>query len=413
MKAITIIGMGDDGCNGISSRAMSIATRAQVLAGGERHLAFFPQFEGKRIIIKNELTKIVEEIVESANENTVCVLASGDPLFYGVGPLIAKKAGMEHVEFIPSPSSVQLAFSKVGIKWDDATVISLHGKPLQGLVAKIQRFSKVALLTDDKNAPNVIARHMLLYQESGWKAYVCENLTGLNERVREFALSNLAATEDFSVLNVVILIRDDAHFKAPPLMPHFGEDEYAKRMPKNGLITKKEVRVLSLAALHLRSDSTVWDIGAGSGSMAIEASKIASFGKTFAIEIDPEGVEICKDNALTHRADNVEVIAGRAPEALVALPNPDAVFVGGSKGSLAKIIHLCLDRLNSGGRIVVNAVTLDNVAEAHKSFKDRGIFPEMVMVQASRGSKLAHYMRYDAHNPIHIFSATKPETNHD
>jgi precorrin-6Y C5,15-methyltransferase (decarboxylating) len=166
--------------------------------------------------------------------------------------------------------------------------------------------------------------------------------------------------------------------------------------------------MLSLAALALAPDAIVWDIGAGSGSVSIEAGLLAPRGRVYAIEIDPEGVELCRDNARTHGTDNVRVIHGRAPAALEGLEAPDAIFVGGSKGSMDEIVGVALDRLRPGGRLVVNAVTLENVAESYSALKSRGITPEVTMVQIARGAPLAHYQRYEALNPIHIVSATKP-----
>ena len=190
-------------------------------------------------------------------------------------------------------------------------------------------------------------------------------------------------------------------------MSFLHEDAFAKRMPKKGLITKREVRLLSLAQLEIRPDSVVWDIGAGSGSVGIEAAMLAPRGRVFAIEVDPEGVSLCRENALAHGVDNLRVIAGRAPEALEGLDAPDAVFVGGSKGSMRDIIDVAFKRLREGGRLVVNAITLDNVAEAYQAFRSRGIVPDVTLLNVSRGEPLARYLRYEALNPIHIFAASK------
>jgi precorrin-6Y C5,15-methyltransferase (decarboxylating) len=128
----------------------------------------------------------------------------------------------------------------------------------------------------------------------------------------------------------------------------------------------------------------------------------------YAVEVDPEGVAICRENARAHGADNVVVVAGRAPEALAELEAPDAVFVGGSKGSMEDIVAVALDRLKPGGRLVVNAITLDNVGEAYRVLRGRGLTPEVTLLNIARGEPLAQYLRYEALNPIHIFAVTKP-----
>ncbi len=412
-RAVIVVGIGEDGCIGLSARAAGAVAAAQVLVGGERQLAFFPQFTGERIVLKGGLGASLERIAELAEDRNVCVLASGDPLFFGVGALIVRRLGAEHVEILPQPSSVQAAFARVGLPWQDATFLSVHGRPLEGVATRLRRAAKAALLTDDENSPARIAAHLVTYgvAADAWRAWVCEDLGGASERVTAYEdLPALATvTEGFAPLNVLLLVRRDAAWRAPPAFPFLHEDAFAKRMPKKGLITKREVRALSLAELRLAEDAVVWDVGAGSGSVAIEAALLAPAGRVFAIEIDPEGVDICRDNARLHGADNLRVVHGLAPAALAELPDPDAVFVGGSKGAMDELIAIALERLRPGGRLVVNAVTLDNVAEAYQAFRRREILPEVTLVNVSRGEPLARYLRYEAQNPIHVFSVAKPD----
>lgn len=406
-RAVTVIGIGDDGCASLTSRAASAVARAAVLVGGERHLAFFPQFGGERVILKGGLDAALDRVAELAEERDVCVVASGDPLFFGIGVRLVGRLGAEHVEILPAPSSVQWAFAKAGIPWEDADVVSVHGRGAQGFVARVRRSAKVAVLTDGESSPARLAARLLEYGDRAWRPWVCERLAGPGERVRTMPLERLAETHDVDPLNVLLLVRP-AGWRAPPAIPYLPEDAFAKRMPKNGLITKREVRMLSIAALGLDERSIVWDIGAGSGSVAIEAATIAGRGRVYAVEVDPEGAAICRENARTHGTDNVVVVEGRAPEALVGLEAPDAVFVGGSKGSMQPIIDGALTALCTGGRLVVSAVTLENVSEAYAAFRARGLDPEVTLVQVSRGVPLARYQRYEALNPIHLIAVAKP-----
>lgn len=406
--AVTLLGIGDDGCASLSARATNAIARAQVLAGGERHLAFFPRFQGERIVLKNGIKQALERIANLADEHNVCILASGDPLFFGVGALVIRRLGAAHVQVLPQPTSMQWAFGKVGLNWDDASFISLHGRSRIGFLTRLKRVSKAGIFTDEENSPPQLAAWMLEHGEIAWKAWLCENLAGPGERVREFALPDLAACGDVHPLNVLILLRSDPAWRMPPSIPFIHEDQFAKRMPKKGLITKREVRLLSLAVMRVRADSVVWDIGAGSGSVAIEAALLAREGRVYAIEADPEGVAICRENIRQHAVDNVEVIEGRAPEALGGLETPDAVFVGGSKGSMEDILDLVLDRLREGGHVVANAITLENASEIYAAFRRRGIVPDVTLLQVSRAEPLARYLRYEALNPIQIFAAAKP-----
>jgi precorrin-6Y C5,15-methyltransferase (decarboxylating) len=406
-RAVYVVGIGDDGCKGLTSRAMDAIARARVLVGGERRLAFFPEFTGERIVIKGGVSQVLDRVAELAGEQTVCVLASGDPMFFGIGARVVAKCGAAHVEVIPQPSSVAWAFARAGIPSDDATILSLHGRSREGLLTRLKRLSKVALFTDDENSPARIAAYLIEHGETGFTAWVGENLAGPGERTRSFTLADLAESRDIGPLNVMILVRDRP-FRPPPAISFLHEDAFAKRMPKKGLITKREVRLLSLAMLGIRPDSVVWDIGAGSGSVAIEAALLAPNGRVYAVEVDPEGVEICRENVRTHAVDNVRIVAGRAPDALADLEAPDAVFVGGSKGSLDEIVDAAWEKLSPGGRIVVNAITLENAGEAYQAFRRRGVVPEVTLLQVSRAEPLAHYLRYEALNPIQIFAAQKP-----
>jgi len=303
---------------------------------------------------------------------------------------------------------MQWAFARAGLKWDDAAFVSLHGRSSEGFLTSLKGQAKVAIFTDEKNSPSVLAQWMVEHGETAWEAWVCENLGGPDEKVRRFDVVALAACQDIGPLNVLLLVRSGPSWRAPATIPFLHEDQFAKRMPKKGLITKREVRLLSLAAMGIRPDSVVWDIGAGSGSVSIEAALLAPKGLVYAIEVDPEGVEICRENLLVHAVDNVRVIAGRAPEALTDLEAPDAVFIGGSKGSMEEIIDVVMDRLKPGGRLVVNAITLENVAETYQTLRKRGLVPEVTLLQVSRAEPLAHYLRYESLNPIQIFAVEKP-----
>ena len=406
--AVSVVGIGDDGCASLTSRGASAVARAEVLVGGERQLAFFPQFTGERLVVKSNLDGLLRHVAALSDEHTVCVLASGDPLFFGIGAKVAAAVGGDHVEFLPAPSSIQWAFARARLPWDDAAVLSVHGRALAGLATRLRGLSKAAVLTDAENGPRRMAEHLLAHGVTDLRTWVCEHLGGPGERVRSLSLEELARTDDIAPLNVLLLVRTDVDWRPPPSIPFLHEDTFAKRMPKNGLITKREVRLLSLGALALRPDAVVWDVGAGSGSVSVEAAMLAPRGQVHAVEVDPEGVALCRENARAHGVDNVHVVEGRAPEALSGLPAPDAVFIGGSKGSLDAIVAASLSALRPGGRLVVNAVTLENVAEAYAAFRARGLEPEVTLVQIARGVALARYQRYEALNPIHLLAVEKP-----
>lgn len=409
MKPITIVGILDNGCKSLSSYAWEKIIHSQILVGGERHLSFFPDYPGKKIPIKNGLSKVIEEIEKEHYENNICVLASGDPLFFGIATLLIKKFGFDNIEIIPNLSVIQLAFSKIGLKWDDASFLSVHGKSLFGISTKLLKTNKAILLTDPESTPQKIAQYLLEYNHTGWKIWVCENLYGPEERIQEFSIHTLANTKQtFSDLNVLVFYKESIN----PVIRNLHEDEYAKRIPLKGLITKKEIRALTIMQMNLKHTDCIWDIGAGSGSIAIESAYIAHNGKAYAIEMDEESIEFCKENSKQHGIDNIHIVHGKAPEILKEIvDDPDVVFIGGSKGSLQSILDYCYSRLKPEGRIIVNAITFENIIETYQYLNNHHIDFDVIQVSINRGVPLAKYKRYEAQNPIHIFTIVKGKKN--
>jgi precorrin-6Y C5,15-methyltransferase (decarboxylating) len=187
--------------------------------------------------------------------------------------------------------------------------------------------------------------------------------------------------------------------------PGLPEEVFDQRKPKVGLITKREIRVLSLARLAIRSDSLIWDIGAGSGSVSIEAANLASRGRVFAVEKNAEDVDIIRGNVARFRVPHVEVVHAKAPDGLEALPDPDAVFVGGSGGAMREILEIAATRLRPAGRIVVNAITLDNLHEAVTAMRELGLAHEAILVSIARSKPLLGMMSFEALNPVYVVSA--------
>lgn len=403
-RAVTVVGIGADGCAGLTSRAAGAVAQARVLAGGARHLAFFSQFQGERVVLGKDLDGALARIAALADEAPVCVLASGDPLFFGIGARLLRHLPREDLEFLPHPTSAQWAFARAGVPWGDAAWLSLHGRGREGLATRLRRMRKVALLTDAESSPPGIARHLLDHGVRDLQAILCEDLAGPAERLRRLSLEELAAVPEVAPLNVLLLVRPEG-WAPPSVIPYLPDDAFEKR---RGLLTKREVRLLALGALQLREESVVWDVGAGCGSVAVEAALLASAGRCYAVEHDPECLAYARTNARTHGADNVRLVAGRAPAALEPLEAPDAVFVGGSGGELAAILDLALARLRPGGRLVVSAVTLETLEEARRVLARAGAAPAVLLAGFARSATLAGRTRLAPLSPIHLVSAVKP-----
>lgn len=413
---VYIIGMGDDGTKGLSQITLGIIEKADLLFGGERHLSFFPDFNGDKIATKSNLKEIADLIKRNLGTRKMVVLASGDPNFYGIAKYLMSKLGKEAFEILPAISSMQLAFARAKESWDDAVLVSVHGRPIQAIIELVRPSSKIGILTDDEHTPSEIARIFMEHGLKGYQAFVCENLGGEDERVTETLLERLPEMQ-FSSLNVLILkkIGEDrqpgSQSDSCPVQTkyRFGipEDEFECMKPRRGLITKTEVRVISLSKMALQKDSVVWDIGAGSGSVSIESALLAPMGRVYAIEKDEEDVAIIHQNLAKFRTPNVRVIHGRAPEALVDLEPPDAVFIGGSGGGMEKILTVCLERIKPGGRLVVNLATIENLSETYGYFKERKIKTDVSQVQVSRGSPILNLTRFEAFNPVFVIAVKK------
>ncbi|MEH7479741.1 precorrin-6y C5,15-methyltransferase (decarboxylating) subunit CbiE [Neobacillus drentensis] len=399
MASIKMIGIGDEGKVSLLPMYEKWINESELLIGGKRQLSFFPEFAGEKIAIEGGLSSLVERL-QSGTRNIV-ILASGDPLFYGIGSYLSSKIDLD---IYPYLSSIQLAFARMKERWQDAYFTSVHGRSIKGLAQRVDGKKTVAILTDTENSPNKIAQYLLSFGMTEYEAFVGENLGSDKERCRWFTLNEMQ-DEEFSPLNVVILKKKG---ESPHWPIGIDDAEFIQRKPDKGLITKKEIRTLSISALRLKEDSTVWDIGTCTGSVAIEAAKIAREGQVFAIEKNEGDLENCKQNLAKFRVD-ATLVHGKAPEGLDTFPDPDAVFIGGTAGGMEDILDICCSRLKACGRIVLNAVTIENLSEAMMTFKERGYETNITLAQISRSKPILNLTRFDALNPIYIIEAWRKE----
>ncbi|MCM3003701.1 precorrin-6y C5,15-methyltransferase (decarboxylating) subunit CbiE [Priestia koreensis] len=394
---IKVIGIGDSGVASILPTYQQWIDESELLVGGERMLDFFPNFQGEKRSITSGLSSLVEELKNETRQTVV--LASGDPLFYGIGSYLSKKLP---IELYPSVSSIQLAFARIGEGWQDATMISVHGRSMTGLAQKIDGQKKIVLLTDHENSPSIIAKYLLSYGMDEYEMFVGENLGGEKERTGWWTLTD-ACEHSFSPLNVVVLKQVK---NGPVWSLGIDDHEFYQRKPEKGLITKKEVRTLSVSALELTDTSVVWDVGTCTGSVAIEAARISRHGSVYAIEKNEGDLANCYLNMHKFRTDFTAVL-GKAPDRLQEFPDPDAVFIGGTAGDMNGILDQSCERLKPNGRIVLNAVTIENMMDAVRGFKERGFAVDIMLIQASRSKPILNLTRFDALNPIYIITARR------
>lgn len=349
----------------------------------------------------------------------VVVLATGDPLCFGIAGALIEKLGRERVVVLPHLSSLQLAAARLGLPWQDAKLVSVHAADagewtpgarhdhgLAPLLRALTRHDKLLCLTSPANDPARIAR-LLLAAGLGevFRIDVAARLASPDEAVFADLDPADVAGRDFPQPNVVALRR-----VVPRVVrPAFGveDHEYVQRQPEKGLLTKFEVRAVSLAKLRLTPAALVWDIGAGAGTVGLEAAQLCPDGHCYAIEKNPADAANARENARRFGVFNYTLVEAKAPEFLDAWPDPDAVFIGGSGGELAALIALCLQRLKPGGTLVMNFVTFENLAIATAALKAAGVVWEIVQLSAARSQPILDLHRLAAQNPVWIVVATK------
>jgi precorrin-6B C5,15-methyltransferase / cobalt-precorrin-6B C5,C15-methyltransferase len=409
---LTVIGIGQDGPAGLSAEAHGHVEGAKVLAGGRRQLDFFPAWQGEKIELNGDVAAFVAVIERRYRRQKTVVLASGDPLFYGIGRALLEAIPKDDLLFVPHVGSIQLAFARVKEPWQDAHVISVHGRPLQALVPVIQaREAKIAVLTDATNHSAAIAD--LLRRQGAAQDYalwVCENLGGSDERVNRFSPADLRE-EVFSPLNVVVLLRQPKNASISSVdIPLLGIPEAAilHQAGPHGMITRREVRLMAICYLELHAGNVLWDIGAGSGSVSLEAAHLGSDLQVFAIERAPEAFNRLETNVANLGAGRVRAVQADAPDGLADLPDPDAVFIGGSGGRLPDILQKAAQRLRPRGRIVLNCITLENFSRGWEELHDLGLEPEATSIQLAHSRPLGRLHSMAPDNPIFVLRARKP-----
>ncbi|MEP0881249.1 precorrin-6y C5,15-methyltransferase (decarboxylating) subunit CbiE [Trichocoleus sp. ST-U3] len=425
MTLVHVVGIGLDGADGLSHSVREIVEQAMLLIGSDRHLSYFPDASAQRLIL-GDLTKVVEEIRDrlSAGSGGIVVLVSGDPLFFGLGRLLVAQLPSAELTFHPHLSSVQLAFNRIKLPWQDARVISAHGRSLDELTQALQQgIEKIAVLTDTQNTPEAIARLLLaLDLPSTYQFWVCENLGGADERVRSFPcvgrqLMASLQEQNFASLNVVVLLRPsdsasksgDAFLPNLDALPMLGvpDGSFLSFSDRPGLMTKREVRVLVLGELALQPGQIIWDIGAGTGSVSIEIARLFPTSRVYAIEKTAAGTMLIQQNCDRFQVENVISIHGSAPEALYSLPAPNRIFIGGSGGNLTEILDTCNSHLTASGRLVLALATLEHLNEALSWLSRQQWDYHLLQVQLSRSVPVGSLTRFSPLNPVTILAANR------
>ena len=402
MTPIQVVGIGLDGVAGLPLAIQALIDQAAVLAGSERPLSYFPDHPAQRWSLA-ELETQLQAHLAHPHPGLVVVLTSGDPLFFGLGRQLLQILPAEILTFHPHPSSIQLAFSRIKLPWQEAALVSAHARSLERLTQCLKTGADpIAVLTDSTNTPGAIARLVQgLDLPTSYQLWVCENLGGPEEKVQAFAL-DAVQDKTFAPLNVVVL----QQLTKPPLLqelPLFGiaDHHFLSFRDRPGLMTKREVRVQILAELALQPGQVIWDIGAGTGSVSVEIARLVPDSQVWAIEKTAAGCQLIRQNTSRFKTSQITVVHGKAPDVLVDLPQPHRVFIGGSSGQLVEVLKQCTQHLWLGGRIVIALATLENLAAMSHWLAEHPEWQgQFHQIACSRSTAVGPYKRWTPLNPV-------------
>ena len=351
-------------------------------------------------MLKGNLTGWLDRVAEAAGQQEVVVLASGDPGYYGIAGRLVERFGPDQVLIYPNITMIQAAFARLKQPWDQARVVSLHGRDRQALWAALTWHDTVAVYTDPINTPARIGSELAARGQAGWRLCVLEDLGTPVERISEYTPEQ-AASRVFSPLNVMLLFRNTGLDRPGLGIPDQDFQHQA------GLITKGEIRAVAVAKLRLRPKQTLWDLGAGCGAVGLEASSLLWQGRVVAVEKNPERVFQIYENRNKFGAVNLEVVLGELPGAMGSLPDPDRIFIGGGGPALEEIVRQGAARLPSSGIMVVSAVQLNSVESGRRAMSAAGLCTEVVQIQVSRGRPLGSGEYLQALNPVWLLTGVK------
>ena len=378
MGTIFVIGIGPGPEEFLTPAAQIAIEKSEVLVGGKETLKKFRCRE--KIPVGSDIDAVIEYI-RSNNDKCVGVLTSGDSVFYSLLGRILNDFSKEDIEIVPGISSVQLFFSRIKETMNDATFVSVHGRNLDELKNAIGS-KKLVILTDSNLTAKIVAEYLLQFWDKNSPTYVGENLGRDSERLTEGSLEEIS-NKNFSGNAVMVSIKKERNKGWDYVTPGIPDKSFIR---KNAPMTKEEVRVITLSKLRVKEDSVIYDIGAGTGSISIEAGIMARSGMVYAIEKIKSRSELIEENLSKFNLKNVKIIHGDAPDALIDLPVADRIVIGGNGGKLTEILTKCDKKLSTEGIIVMNFIALDSLNQALSVIENLGFKYEVtqLVINASK-----------------------------
>ena len=394
---LSLIGLGEDGLDGLPPAARPLLDEAEILLGGERHLAMLSDDGREKIPWPTPLLAIVERL-RSLRGRKVCVLATGDPQWFGIGSTLARVFSADEMRVVPGRSAFSLAAARLGWPLDAVACLTLHGRPLELLKAALHPGARILALAHDRTTPAAVADLLVQAGFGASKISVLEHMEGAAERLicgpAEAWCEDVA---DFHVIAIHCTEFPKAGWHAR--IPGLPDEVFIH----DGKLTKREVRATTLAKLMPAPGALLWDIGVGCGSIAIEWMRASKNAKAIGLDPRPERLAMAGANALALGVPGLKLIEGEAPEALADLPEPDAVFIGG--GLSPAVFDAAWDRLKPGGRLVANAVTLESEAVLLALYARHG--GELARISVQRAAPVGPFHGWKPIMPVTQWSVVK------
>ncbi len=397
---LAVIGLGEDGLAGLSPQARALIAGAELLVGGERHLALVPAGGAERRSWATPLSRTVDEIL-GWRGRPVVVLATGDPMWFGVGVSLARRVPPAELLVLPAASAFSLASARLGWPLAELRCLTLHGRPLDLLNGVVAPRARLLLLSDDGTTPAVVAGRLMALGYGASRLIVLEHMGGPLERRHE-AIAETWSQKRVADLNTIAVdcVAGDAAI-IRPCLPGLPDAAFHH----DGQLTKREVRAATLAALAPLPGERLWDIGAGSGAVAIEWLRTDRSLSAIAIERDPDRLDLMARNAAALGTPQLRTVAGEAPAALAGLPPPDAVFVGGGLTSPG-LVETAWNALPRRGRLVANAVTIEGEAALIALYQARG--GTLIRIAVSRAEPVGPFTGWRPLMPVTQLAMVKP-----
>ncbi len=392
-KWLSVVGIGEDGLPGLSQVAYSLVEKASVLVGGYRHLSMLPENDTReKLIWSSPIATSVEEIIQRRGKS-VCILASGDPMCFGIGVTLTRRIPIEEITIIPAPSAFSLACSRLGWALQEVETLTLAARPICLMHPAIYPGARLIILSEGTNTPAIVAQTLVNRGFGNSKITVLEYMGGERERIVEGIAAQWESTNIANLNTIAVECIADADILQLPRIAGLPDIAYHH----DGQLTKREVRAITLAALAPIPGQMLWDIGAGCGSISIEWMRTHPRCWAIAIEQNDSRLNYIADNAASLGTQNLRIINGKVPAVLQGLEPPDAIFIGG--GITAEgLFDTCWQALRMGGRLVANAVTVESEQKLLEWHSQVG--GSLTRIAIQRAQPVGNFLGWKAMAPV-------------